>query len=112
VAKPDFDADTIKDAMGYFIDRTPELAAHGWLWTCSSSLGPTRATHWGVLSEYRTADFEYRYAIYVLKSQRGKGLLPSYIARDKTMKFITLDDCGVAGFYEKHGRDVLVLKNK
>lgn len=111
--QPNFDADTIKEAMDYFIQRIPEVHAHGWKWIVSLSIGAAETgKHWGVLAEFRNENYEYRYAIYVLKSHRGQGHLPSFIARDPSMKFITIDDCNVAGFYRKHGRDVLVLPSK
>jgi hypothetical protein len=112
-ARPNFDADTIEDAMGYLAHRIPELAAHGWKFIAGCSIGAAETgKHWGMLWEFRNDSYEYRYAIYVLKSRRGQGLLPKHIAKYPEMKFITIDDCNVADFYKKHGRDVLVLPSK
>lgn len=113
--QPNFDADTIDDATAYLTQRVPELAQHGWKFVAGCSLSVMeegKQKHWGMLWEFRDASYEYRYAIYVLKSRRGQGLLPKHIAKYPEMKFITVDDCDVEGFYKKHGRDVLVLPSK
>lgn len=106
---PNFDADTIDDALRYFALRSGEMAGHGWKFNAACAIGAAdTGSRWGVLAVFRNGS-DYRYAIYVLKSRRGSGLLTSYIAPRPSMKFITIDDCNVADFYRKRGRDVLVL---
>jgi len=128
--KPDFDADDLVGAVNYFRTRHQPLLDAGW----EAFRYPYRAlpldqeTTWAALMSYRKWDpsvakkdrykppysinFEDRYAIYVFKSYRGQGHLTDYVKRFETFKYITLDDCNVAGFYEKLGQDCLVIPTK
>lgn len=108
MAKPDFDADTVQGALLYFATRLSELEPHGWHF--DRSYVQTTPEVWGLAVKFVNGDDD-RWAVYVLKSCRGKGYLSHFISRRPHMKIITFDDCDVADFYRRHGRDVLVLRS-
>lgn len=99
----DFDADTFQDALNYFTQRNLRLQATGWRLRRVDTLD-----EWGALARFENGD-EKRFAVYVLASHRGQGKLSEFVVNNPTLKFITVDDCNVEGFYKKHGRDILVL---
>jgi hypothetical protein len=116
---PDFDADSDYGVLNYFRQRSKLLAGHGW----ERYTSPRPIEDWGCVATYyrevepatpgdptSIARREVRYAVFVRKSHRRRGHLRAYLTGQPTMKFITLDDCNVADFYKKHGRDVLVIK--
>ena len=104
----DFDADTVQDAFFYFCQRDVQISGPtGWRLRMMRALDSEAP--WGVLARFEK-DKEKRFAVYVLKSHRGEGKLSAFIAEHQIMNFITVDDCNVAGFYAKHGRDCLVLQ--
>lgn len=125
--KPDFDADDLAGVVNYFRQRHQPILDADW----EVFRYPYRAlplgdgTAWAASMHYRkwdpsvpkkdrhkppyTVKFEDRYAIYVFNSYRGRGHLTNHVKRFETFKYITLDDCNVAGFYEKMGRDCLVI---
>ena len=104
--KLDFDADTFQDALNYFTQRDLQLRETGWRLRYTENLD-----NWGVLARFDNGD-EKRFAVYILASHRDEGKLTEFVVNNHSLKFITVDDCNVAGFYEKHGRDCLVIKTE
>ena len=105
----DFDADTVQDAMDYFWKRDVQLRPTGWRLKVMAVLD--EEDPWGLLARFERGE-ERRFAVYVLKSHRGEGKLSEFVINNPVMKFITVDDCNVVGFYAKHGRDCLVLSSQ
>jgi len=104
--KLDFDADTFQDALNYFVQRDLQVCETGWRLRYIEHLD-----NWGALARFDNGN-ERRFAVYVFASHRGEGKLTEFAVNNYNLKFITVDDCNVASFYEKHGRDCLVLKTE
>jgi hypothetical protein len=96
------DSDSFDEAVGYLENRSLQVLADGFRPTFRVDRLVEDGVEWGLRAGCVSPDGREHQTFYVYRAHRGRGHLTRHAARDPT-PFITVPDCNVEAWLERHG---------